>query len=123
MSYGKLFLYYSLDLTWLFLAFAYAFVVLISNIFGVPINKSLSENRAIVALILIALWFKYVYADAYHVLLWLNESKNISQADIDEKADRELLSLVTSIVNTLLVAGCKFKINVPKFLTKKKDLH
>lgn len=123
MSYGELFLYYALDLTWLFLAFVYAFAVLIGSIFGVEINKSLSENRAIVALILIALWFKYVYADAYHVVLWINESKTISQADIDEKADRELLSLITSIVNTLLVAGCKFKINVSNLFAKKKDLH
>jgi len=110
MSYAILLLLYALDLSWLFGAFVYAFIVVIGNIFNIPVNASLDGRRAYVALILIACWFRYIYIDAYHTVLWVENSVGISHNDIWEKAQRELLSLVTSIANTLLVAGCKFKL-------------
>jgi hypothetical protein len=123
MSYAMLMLLYAMDLLWLFLAFSYSFFVIISNLFGVEVNPWLDGRRAIVSLVLISCWFKYIYTDAYHVVLWLESAGDIAQSDIDEKAQREFLSLVTSIVNTLLIAGCKFKINGPKFFTKKDNIH
>mgnify|MGYP000116595924 FL=1 len=122
MSYAILLLLYALDLSWLSAAFSYSFMVIIGNLIGSPINPSLDGRRAYVALILIACWFRYIYIDAYHTILWIENSVDISVADINEKAQRELLSLVTSIVNTLLVAGCKFKINGSKFSSQKKNL-
>ena len=107
MSYFLLFFGYSVDLAWLFLAFVYAFVLCISNHFNIIHNQHLTGRRAWACLLLIAAWFYYVYADAYYCYYWVSKF-DITEADIYEKAGREWLSVITSIVTTLLIAGCKF---------------
>lgn len=107
-----LFIGYSIDLLWLFICFVYAFVLAIGEHYGVITNVYLKGRRAYICLLLIASWFYYVYADYRHAYEWLQQSPDtITSADIYEKAIREWLSAITSILTTLLIMGCKFKRN------------
>lgn len=108
MAKTLLFLGYAIDLIWLFAAFIYAFVLCLSPRYHVTTNKYLTGRRAYACLILIAAWWYYVYADATHAYQWLQQDYGITSDDIFEKAGREWLSVLTSILTTLLIMGCKF---------------
>lgn len=109
MPTSLLFIGYAIDLVWLFGAFMYAFVICIGNSLGIIQNQHLTANRAYACLVLIAAWFYYVYADASHAYQWIITDFTITDADIAEKALREWLSVITSILTTLLIMGCKFE--------------
>ena len=108
MPTSLLFFGYAIDLIWLFLAFMYAFVLCIGNSINIIQNKHLQGRRAYACLFLIASWFYYVYADATHAYRWLETDFTITNSEVIEKAAREWLSVITSIITTLLIAGCRF---------------
>lgn len=97
-----------MDMLWLFLAFCYGWMVVVAEIAGLENNIYLSGRRAFVTLIVIAAWFYYVYSDFSAAFDWINTDDSITVDAIQDKTVREFLSLVTSILTTLLIAGYKF---------------
>jgi len=103
-----LFCGYVIDLCWLMMAFIYGFTVIISNIEGKPINTSLTGVRAWLTILVIGSWFYYVLSDAVASWSWLQIDHTITIEQIKDKSFREWLSVLTSILTTLLIAGCRF---------------
>lgn len=103
-----LFCGYVIDLLWLFMCFVYGFAVIITNIEGKPINGYLTGVRAWLTIIVIAAWFYYVLSDATASWYWLQTDPSITIEQIQDKSFREWLSVLTSVITTLLIAGCRF---------------
>jgi len=102
-----LYVLYLLDLLVLFSGLVYVFYCLIASKYYH--NAYLNGTRLKVAFILPFLMIFYVGSDCYHSYLF-NESTmwNTSDASMWDKAFRQGVSLVTSLVATLLITGYDF---------------
>ena len=106
---NRLFIIYAFDLGWLFLWFIYAFVLIMAAPFGIVINPRLNIRQAFACLVVIASWTNYIGQDAMYSYGWICDGQvPVADADIINKAWRELQSLITSILTTLLITGYKF---------------